>query len=56
MKKDLSKNDVEIAIATIQHNIECIEEAEQEGVKARKEKIRLKKLLNKYLELQKEVG
>lgn len=55
MKKDLNKNDVEMAIATITHNIECLEEAEQEGVKVKTEKMRLKKLLNKYNKIYEEV-
>ena len=55
MKKDLDLNEVEIAIATITHNLECIEEAEQEGVKVKAEKMRLKKLLNKYNKIYEEV-
>ena len=56
MKKDININEIEIAIATITHNLECLEEAEQEGFKAKTEKSRLKKLLNKYNKIRKEVG
>lgn len=55
MKKDLDVNEVKTAIATIIHNIECLEEAEQEGVKVKTEKMRLKRLLNKYNKIYKEV-
>ena len=55
MKKDLSKNDIEIAIATITHNLECLEKARQQGVKVKSEKIRLQKLLNKYNKIREEV-
>lgn len=55
MKKDLSINEIEIAIATITHNLECLEEAKEKGVKVKSEKIRLQKLLNKYNKIREEV-
>lgn len=55
MRKDLSTNEIEIAIATITHNLECLEEARQQGVKVKSEKIRLQKLLNKYNKIREEV-
>lgn len=59
MKKVLEKNEIEIAIANIYHNLQCIEEAEKNSKEDIKkdfiaEKKRLTRVLNKYLKLAKE--
>ena len=60
MEKILNKNDLEMAIAGVTHNLECVEEAIKSGkVENRRslssEKARLRKLLNKYIQMRKEV-
>lgn len=60
MKTDLGKNEIEIAIAEIKHNIECVIEA-QENAEAdlkkyfTQEKQRLSRLLNKFIKMREEV-
>jgi len=60
MEKDLSLNQIEIAIAEVEHTLKCIEEAEEKSNDEIKqlyipEKQRLTKLLNKLLKTRKEM-
>ena len=57
MEKDLSLNQIEIGIAEVQHNLECVEEAQQKASGEEKamytsEKQRLTKLLKKLLKVR----
>lgn len=62
-KKELDTNEIEKAIATIYHNLECLEEAKEWADTYHKEfandykaeKMRLRKLLSFYKKLLKEV-
>lgn len=60
MEKDLSLNQIEMAIMEIKHNLECVIEAQQNVSDELKnsftsEKRRLTTLLRKYEEMRKEV-
>lgn len=60
MKKDLNISQIEIAIAEINHNLECVIEAQEQAEESMKkyftnEKRRLTKLLNKFIKLRDEV-
>lgn len=59
MNKALSINQIEIAIAEINHNLECVIEAQQQAKEEDKkdfvgEKQRLTKLLHKCIKLREE--
>ena len=60
MRKDLNKNEIEIAIAEINHNLEYVIETQEQVEKNMKEyftgeKRRLTELLNKFIKLRDEV-